>query len=460
VERGAVVTSLPLRIGGLSVPGFTVRRSGIRWLREDGHACRPSEVVAYCNIGLVPIGRAPSASDPFAAERRDFQVAFAPRVAGRLRKAADSTQGGLVDRLPIHTAWTPDTVIGHVEAASGSAGEWLDGELRLLFLAGRRVTELAGVPGLLTGWHQRSRAWWADRDGGFGTVLSLGNCEQDGVIRGEQDAYLELFEAVEGPAHVVHMSDDHAIVPCSAVVLEGFRRTRTQFQEIGEDLRRTFPASQSAPGPADWMYAGLLLLALEKSPLSDRYDLLGRTGLERSGPPDAVILSLGAEHPFLLRHRRLGYALNCHRFRLLEAGQAFQAWLKSNFELVKRTPDQIRQDYRELIDAARARHATQFIILNLLSTLVDEEISSYAAFDAPMRDTLSSVRAKELNLMLHDLARERDVSIIDVDAIAADLGSWTHVPDGTHHSGTMQAEIRGEILRVLRARGVPGFGAR
>jgi hypothetical protein len=42
----------------------------------------------------------------------------------------------------------------------------------------------------------------------------------------------------------------------------------------------------------------------------------------------------------------------------------------------------------------------------------------------------------------------------------AELGSRQHVPDGNHHSGAMQAEVRGEILRLLRARGVPGFGAR
>ncbi len=454
------MTSLALRTGPLAVSGYTVRRSGIRWLREDGHLCRRGEVIAYCNIRLAPIGRTDKATDPFAEERRDFQVAFATRAGGRLRKAAGTTRGGLVDQLPMLATWTPDLVIGELEEATGPHGEPLDGELRLLFLAGRRVTELAEMrSGLLSGWHERSRAWWGDRADRFGTVLSLGNCEQPGVIRGEQNAFLELLEAVTGPAHAV-LTADLAMVPSSAVVLEQLRRTPAEFAEISQDFARTFSAVPTTAAPSDWIFGALLMSALGRSPLSEEYDILDRGGLKRAGPPDAVILSLGSELPIRLRHRRLGYALNSNPFRLIEAGPAARAWLQSNFEPVRLAPDRIGQDYRDLIDAARARHPTQFLIMNLLSTSNGEDIQNYAAFDGPLRNTLASVRAKELNLMLHDLARERDVEIIDVDAIAADLGSLAHVPDGLHHSGLMQAEIRSEILRVLRVRGVPGFGAR
>jgi hypothetical protein len=170
-----------------------------------------------------------------------------------------------------------------------------------------------------------------------------------------------------------------------------------------------------------------------------------------------VILSLGSEFSTLLRHRRLGYTVDFHAFRIAEAGPAVQSWLRRDFELVKRTPDQIRRDYRDLFDTVRVHQRTQFLVINLLSTQIDENIHNYAPFDKPMGDTLGSVRAKELNLMLHDLAHERDVSIVDLDAIAADLGSRLHVPDSVHHSGMLQTELRGEILRILRARGVPGF---
>ena len=65
--------------------------------------------------------------------------------------------------------------------------------MQLLFLAGRRTTQLADSPsGLLSGWYDRARMWRGDVSGPFTTVLSLGICEQSGIFRGESDAFLEL----------------------------------------------------------------------------------------------------------------------------------------------------------------------------------------------------------------------------------------------------------------------------
>ena len=178
--------------------------------------------------------------------------------------------------------------------------------------------------------------------------------------------------------------------------------------------------------------------------------------------PDAVLLSLHADGVFVLRHRRLGYALHCHAYRLLEAGPAFQTWLRTNFEQVRRAPDDIRRDYCALIDAVRARHDTQFVVLNAISTASNENIHSYAGFDRPIGKTLGSVRAREMNLMLHDLARERNVAILDADAIAADLGTQRHAPDGIHGSGLLETETPGGTApavapaRRLRFRGRRG----
>jgi hypothetical protein len=123
--------------------------------------------------------------------------------------------------------------------------------------------------------------------------------------------------------------------------------------------------------------------------------------------------------------------------------------MASAFEPVKRTIDTIQEDYRQLIDGAGQDGHVQFLILNRMSTSGREDISTYAPFDAPMGDTLANVASKELNLMLHDLSRERDVAIIDVDAIAAEFGGGYHIPDGVHQSGAMQAEVRAEIVRAM-----------
>jgi hypothetical protein len=171
-----------------------------------------------------------------------------------------------------------------------------------------------------------------------------------------------------------------------------------------------------------------------------------------------VVLSASAERG-LLRHRRLGYAVNVHGFRAMRAGPAVSAWLKQSFEPVPQSIDQIARDYRALLAAMRAaRGPKHVLIVNLMSTSGEDEIQDYRAFDAPMADTLGAVRARDMNLMLHDLAREEpQVAILDLDAITAELGGQRNLPDGMHSSGALQAELRGEMLRILRERGVPGF---
>jgi hypothetical protein len=456
------MTAIPLRLGPLAPPGYEVRRSGLRWLCDEGHVCRPREVVAFCNVALAPATGAGLDSGPFADEARDFQIGFAPRVGGRLTKAAASSQGGFLDQHHNEHRWRPDFIIGHLEREREGLApdDDADGELHLLHCAGRRMTEIAEIrSGLLSGWHDRSRAWWGEGDGAFGTLLSVGICELIGVIRGENLAFLEMFEAVPGPAQAIHIADE-PLVPCAMVATEQCLRTPDQFQAIAADFARTFPAGPVAPTPADWIFAGSMLSALQRSPLTEHYDILTRIALRRTGPADAVILSLNAEPGPLLRHKSLGYAIKCYGFRVAEAGPAVRAWFQTQFEPLRPSLDDILRDYRRLISTVRARSDVKFLILNAMSTSASDDVHCYAMFERPLGNTLASIRAKELNLMLHDLAREEDVAIVDLDAIGAELGTRAHIPDGVHHSGPMQTEVRAEILRILRAFGIPGFGSR
>ena len=456
------MTTVPLTLGPLAVGGFLVQRSGIRWLREDGEFCRPGEVIAFCNIGLTPNKGSPQSAKPFVQERRDLQVAFAPRVGGRLRKSAAASYGGFIDRLYHFQRWTPDFVIGELDYATErqAADGATDETLRLLFLTGRRVTELTeDRSGLLSGWHDRSRAWWGDDDGTHGTVISIATCEQSGIIRGERSAFLELFQAVHGPAHVA-MVPDYVLVPSAPVTLEQLNRTPAQAEAIATDLIRSFQASPSVAPPGDWIFVSCLLAALQRSPLTEDYELLTRNGLRRAASINALILSLNAEARVILRHRRLGYAISLYPHRIQDTGEMIRTWLTANFEPVERTLDDVRRDLLMLVDAVRARSDMKLLVLNALSTLGHEDIPTYAPVDRPMGDIIATVRNKELNLLLHDIARERDVAIVDVDAIAADLGAAVNLPDGIHGSGRLQAEVRDEIVRILRGCGIPGFRPR
>ena len=51
--------------------------------------------------------------------------------------------------------------------------------------------------------------------------------------------------------------------------------------------------------------------------------------------------------------------------------------------------------------------------------------------------------------MLEDIAAERELYIIDVDALAADIGGAEHLPDGIHQSGQMQTLLRGQLRAAL-----------
>jgi hypothetical protein len=435
----------------------------MRWLCDDGHMCRPGEAVAYCNIGVSSDGRPRQLETIFLDEWQDVQAVLAPRVAGRIRRSEASSRGGFLDQLDFFQTWAPDFVLGHLEPAEGTHPS-LPGaaeELDLFIVAGRRHAEIAeGRQSLLTGWHDRSRAWRADGEGPMGAVLGLGVCELGGVMRGERAAFLEMFEAIGGPAHAVHRELE-PLVPSARVLTEQIARTPAEYDAIAEDLIG-FLAKASPPAePAEWIFAGALLNGLKSKPLGDGYDIFRRDGLRHTGVVDAVVLSAAAESTELYVHRRLGYAISVHAFRLHRAGPAIVAWVKANFDEIPRGLGPMARDLAKLFGAIREapepmpRH---LLMLNRMSSSGDDDVQSYMPFDTPLGDTLATIRAKDANLMLHDLAREYDVAIVDVDAITAELGGQRNLPDGAHASGALQAEVRGEILHILRGRGVPGFG--
>jgi hypothetical protein len=447
-----MMTPLPLSLGPLVASGFVIRRSGIHWLCEDGHECRPNEVIGYSNISLEKAPGQRSGSAAPMADELEFQVAFAPTCAGRIRISGGNSPGGYLNEFGLHI-WRPDDVLAYLDPVSDAAAfaETDPGRLRLLLLAGRRMSGLADVDyGLLPGWHSRSRAWWGDQQNPIATLLCLGICDAAGIVRGNQMPFIEAFETAPGPAQLVYVPD-HPVVPCAPILLEQLERTPAQKRDIASDLASALANSRTPATADDWLFAGALQSSIERSPIMETYDVLTPTGLHHLGPPDAILLSLSAEVQSVLRHKKLGYSLQMLRHRQASAGPAIRAWLSSAFEPIKRTIDDIRQDYRRLIEAVAAKTGARILILNRMSTSGYEDILSYAPFDAPMRETLENIAAKEMNLMLHDLSEECDFSIVDVDAMAAQLGGAEHLPDGIHHSAIMQTALRSQINQILNS---------
>ncbi len=440
---------IPLRLGPLKAEGYGIHRSGVRWLCEPGQMCQANQVVAYFNLSIEPTGARPNGPSPFG-EEREFQVACAPRVGGRLKYDTASAPGGYLSVLAFNT-WDAETELGQLEMDSTSTEQDDDpGRLRLLMLAGRRMAELVDVhSGLLPGWHSRSRGWWCEEGEKPVTLLSLGICDITGVILGERCAFLEMFRSERQPRQFVFVPD-HPVAPAAPVLLDQLERTPALCKAMAADLQTGLHKAGAVPTADDWLFAGTLLSTQQYSPIRENYDLLSASGLTRSGPAEAILLSLSAEPPAILQHRTLGYRLNFLRHHQTAAGPAIRNWLAAAFEPVERTTDSIKADYEKLIDAIERTTGARVIIINRMSTSGKENISCYAPFDSPMSATLANIAAKELDLMLHDLAADRDVAVLDVDAIAADIGGGEHLPDGIHQSRALQDVLRQEILHFMR----------
>jgi hypothetical protein len=440
------LTTRPLVLGPLRAEGYALYRSSLRWLVPPGSQCRANEVFAYCTISLVADGRRPN-GQPLFADETALQVALASRAAGRV--FGGQARGGLLSTRSVET-WAKDDVVAYLEHDDDSD----DGEampLRLLLLAGRRVSELANShAGLLGGWLERSRGWWSDGDEPPLTLLCLGICDATGVVSGMEGAYLEMFEAEARPTQCVYTSEG-PLVHTACVLLDQLARTPAQAKAIGGDIQRWLATSNIAPTPEDWIAFGALLAGLERSPIQESYPILTGSGAGLATAADVLLLSLSAEPRAILRHRSLGYYVHLMPYHKHAAGPAFRAWLDSAFEFVSRSVADIRRDYERLIEVVTQTTGARVAIVNRMSTSGDEDVWSYTPFDSPLGDTLTTIAAKELNLMLHDLSETHEVAIIDLDALAAELGGAAHVPDGIHQSGPIQAALRAELRQVLDA---------
>ena len=131
-----------------------------------------------------------------------FKWPWRPARPGILRLGKSATLGGHLDEFGVYN-WDPEAVVAELELSADAGPN--DGTLRLLMLAGRRVTGLADVlTGMLPGWHNRARGWWADQSGGdVATLLSIGICDAVGPVRGEHSAFTEMFEEARLPAQAV-----------------------------------------------------------------------------------------------------------------------------------------------------------------------------------------------------------------------------------------------------------------
>jgi hypothetical protein len=243
-------------------------------------------------------------------------------------------------------------------------------------------------------------------------------------------------------------------VPSAKVITEQIRRTPEERESLVASLRGFIAGEEGTSRMQGWFFAAALANALGASPATTGHDVLSRAGLSEAGPPDAILLTARAETGLTMRHRESGCTFSFHGYRLHDAGPAFNRWLQANCDVVRKSAADILQDYEELIRTLRERNPrAQLLVSNITSTSGEDEVQCYAGLESPPK----SVIAKEANLICATLAQRHDVAVLDIDAIAADVGIARHSRGGLHHDGVMGAAIREELVRVLAARRVPGF---
>jgi hypothetical protein len=413
------------------------------WLCADGHLLRPGEVFGFFNINS---DNRPAAGADAQAGERTRQVAVASPLRGRLRIPQNTSSDGLLGIWPVR-AWQPDEVMATLDAEDDGTGNndpVLD--LRLMIVAGRRaVWAVDSDASLLPGSNSQVRAWW----GGAASrksLLCMGLCDVAGVVRGKHSAFTELFEAAPFGCHVAHFSE-HPIIPCTLVVLEQLQRSPAQRQAITADILGAL--NTGAANAEDLSFASLMLRQLCAQPITEGSTCLTENGTVDIGPPETILLSLSSEPQSMLRHRTLGYHVYILSGDARAAGPSMRKWLKSAFEPVRRTTDDLRRDLVQLIASVHAATGGKVMVVNRMSTSGREQIYSYAAFERPLGATLAYAAAKEMNVMLDDLAAEGHVAVIDIDALAAEFGGEAHLPDGIHHSNLMQDALRAELVRHL-----------
>jgi hypothetical protein len=458
-----------LQIPVLHANPFILQRSGLRWTRKNGDVLAAREPFAYAGLSL----RAPRGHPgpvPFGEEPHDLQVAFAPSVGGVLRPASALSHGGFQD-LVSSQQWDEGTAIGTFEAAQ-------EAELVPLVLAGRRGFDSGEGRGqLLAGWHDRTRAFWeGGNDGAAGVVLSLGICEQTGIFRGEEFAFLEWFARAPGPAQIISIADERT-VHSSAVLLQQLNRTPAQAHAIAqavhdfvgerigalagypafvESTREGVRQGRWSDGQCVLFAMHLLSEAVSASPLLERTDLITRRGLVDQGPPNVTVLSLGSEFTSHFRHRSTGWLVAMHAFRLQSfIGREVRAWLKRDFEPVRRTVADAERDLAALSEVLRARTGGTLLVQNSIISSPADRIPNYSWLGDGFSES-GPVFCAEANLMLSGLTQRHDLSVLDTDALAVDVGVQ-HCPDRAHPSRVLLDELRSETHRILKDRAVPGF---
>lgn len=439
----------PVTLAPLCPDDWWQRRSGMSWLVGDGESCRPGQTLARCNYAFRP----PTREHGWPGVKDTFQIVIVAAQAGVVRHEFGASRGGWQDRIE-YFHYVPGQVIGNLIPEQAPARP-ADGPANhcLLLTNTRMTTLLSDRESLSSGWHFLQRGWIMRQGAPKRTLLGLGICEVPHILRGEDYSFSELLALIDCPVQLV-VRTDVPVVATARIALQQLQMTEEQAALIWQDIQAGLMAMGAAATPDDWIAAAGLGQALTDGTIRQGSHALSPAGITALPPAGAVIMSMLAEDPVQLRHRRLGYHMRIHEYVFQKLPEAFWYWIKSNFEQVTVSLAEVEQDYSRLCEALSREGRTLFL-LNAVSSRRGEDIQKYCYFPGPLEERFASVRNLSLNLMAAGLADATGLRVIDTDALAAELGISRSTTDGIHHSRLLEHALRQEIARLAMEEWAP-----
>ena len=421
--------SLPVTLSPACPNAWQHYRSGFRWLVVDGGRCSPGQALARCTFTFNATG----VKSDWPDRQNNLQLVVVATCHGIVRHASGTSQGGWRDQFE-----------GRAYQAGEVIGAGIVSANICLMINSQRMTSLVDDrESLWSGWHYRQRIWPLGAAPPKRTLLALGICELAHALRGSDHAYSEMLLRFVEPVQLV-TRDDVPFVTSARIALEQLTRTEEQSALIWNDLQTGLLGTGNALTPDDWMVAGCFGRMLIDRAIVEGYPVLSVQGITQSAPADCVVLSMMAESPIQLRHKQLGYHIHMHKWLFARLPHAMRQWIQHNFEQVKVSLDEVEHDYTELSKRLQSE-GRQLCLLNNIASHRNERIERYVHFQGALEDDLASFRNLSLNVMASHLAKRACLQVVDVDALAAELGIWDQSPDRVHHGPLLERGIRFEL---------------
>jgi hypothetical protein len=276
--------------------------------------------------------------------------------------------------------------------------------------------------------------------------VSLGNCEHLGFFAGAAGDFAYWLGGFEGPLHVV-FKPDRILVPSAAALRSALGRDDEARERMLQDFASWFPEFAHGPPTArPWLAIATLAEESLEPPVPVRHHaIVDGSGQRLECQPGLVFLSLANEFAVHLRHRELGYVISIPGFQFAKNPELKPALLR-RFDPIRPTAAETRENLAAAFRRIRQVTGAQVAVLNV--TTDPSRIFDWSQIPNP--EEVAAVRSMDLNLALWEAAEQERCWVVDVEALAIELGIRGAHPDRVHPSAALDELVRGAVRARVR----------